>query len=151
LHHFLHQHIHHLFLLYDKISIFFLLSLLSFLASMCIFNSCPPSFPNKDGRPIKDKSLESEHFKTFTKASALLKSLISNKENVREYIKQMSNIASKLKVLKLRMSKDLHIHLILISHPSQFGHCNIYYSYKKEKWYFNECISYYVQEEKKLK
>jgi len=40
------------------------------------------------------------------------------KGNVREYIMGMSNIASKLRALKLELSKDLLIHLVLISLPS---------------------------------
>jgi len=42
-----------------------------------------------------------------------------DKGNVREYTMRMSNIASKLRVLKLELSEDLLIHLVLISLPSQ--------------------------------
>ena len=56
------------------------------------------------------------------------------------YIMGMSNIASKLRALKLELSEDLLIHLVLISLPSQFS-----YDYQKEKWSLNELISYCVQ------
>ena len=39
----------------------------------------------------------------------------TNKENIREYIMEMFNIAGKLKALKLQLSDDLLVHLVLIS------------------------------------
>ena len=49
--------------------------------------------------------------------STLLRKLVSmkdtNKENIREYIMEMSNIAEKLKALKLQFSDDLLVHLFL--------------------------------------
>ena len=89
------------------------------------------------------------------KTSTLLQSLIfmkyKGKENVREYIMEMSNIASKLKALKLELSEDLLVHLVLISLPAQFSQFKISYNYQKEKWSLNELISYCVQEEDRLK
>ncbi|XP_022882225.1 uncharacterized protein LOC111399190 [Olea europaea var. sylvestris] len=43
------------------------------------------------------------------------------KENIREYIMEMFHIASKLKGLKLELSDDLLVHLILISLLAQFS------------------------------
>ena len=63
----------------------------------------------------------------------------------------MSNIASKLRALKLELSEDLLIHLVLISLPSQFSQFKISYNCQKEKWSLNELISYCVQEEERLK
>ena len=40
------------------------------------------------------------------------------KGNIHEYILEMSNIASKLKVLKLELSEDLLVYLVLISLPT---------------------------------
>ena len=40
------------------------------------------------------------------------------KRNIREYIMEMSYIASKLKALKLELSNDLLMHLVLISLPT---------------------------------
>ena len=42
------------------------------------------------------------------------------KGNIREYIMQMSHLASKLKTLGLGVSEDLLVHLVLISLPTQF-------------------------------
>ena len=55
--------------------------------------------------------------------STLLTNLISmkykGKRNIRKYIMQMSHIASKLKALKLELSEDLLMHLVLISLSAQ--------------------------------
>ena len=55
-------------------------------------------------------------------ASTLLQNLISmkyqGKGNIKEYIMSMSNIVFKLKALKLEISEDLLIHLVLIFLPT---------------------------------
>ena len=60
-----------------------------------------------------------------TEASTLLAKLISMKYkgtgNIREYILEMHNIVSKLSALKLQISEDLLVHLVLISLPAQFS------------------------------
>ncbi|XP_028117109.1 uncharacterized protein LOC114314822 [Camellia sinensis] len=87
--------------------------------------------------------------------STLLASLISIKYkckgNVREYIMEMSHLASKLKALKLDLSDDLLVHLVLISLPAQFNQFKVSYNCQKEKWTLNELISFGVQEEERLK
>lgn len=102
---------------------------------------------------VKDFPIENE--KRFVKnekeeTSVLLQSLISmkyqGKTHVKEYIIGILNIALKLKALKLEMLEQLLIHLVLISLPSQFGQFKVFYNCKKEKWSFNELISYCVRE-----
>ncbi|KAM6563696.1 hypothetical protein CsatB_023694 [Cannabis sativa] len=87
--------------------------------------------------------------------STLLKKLISmkfkGKENTREYIMEMSHLASKLKALKLELSDDLLVHLVLISLPPQFSQFKVSYNCQREKWTLNELISFCVQEEERLK
>ena len=73
------------------------------------------------------------------------------KENIKEYIMQISYIASKQKALKLELSEDLLVHLVLISLPTQFSQFKVSYNCQEEKWTLNELISYCVQEEKRLK
>lgn len=73
------------------------------------------------------------------------------KGNIREYIMEMSNIASKLKALKLDLSDDLLVHLVLISLPAQYGQFIVSYNTQKDKWTLNELISHCVQEEDRLK
>jgi len=83
-----------------------------------------------------------------TEISTLLASLISmkykGKINIREYIMQMSHIASKLKALKFKLSEDLLVHLLLISLPVHFSQFKVSYNCQKEKWTLNELISYCV-------
>ncbi|XXG86494.1 hypothetical protein AAC387_Pa11g1379 [Persea americana] len=89
------------------------------------------------------------------KTSTLLQSLISikynGKGNIREYIMGMSFIASKLKALKLELSDDLLVHLVLISLPALHSQFKVSYNCQKEKWTLNKLISYCVQEEERLK
>lgn len=74
-----------------------------------------------------------------------------DKGNIREYIMEMSHLASKLKALKLELSEDLLVHLVLVSLPAQFNQFKISYNCQKEKWSLNELISHCVQEEERLK
>ena len=86
--------------------------------------------------------------------STLLRKLVgmkyTNKENIREYIMEMSNITRKLKALKLQLSDDLLVHLILISLPAQFSQFIVSYNTQKDKWTLNELISHCVQEEERI-
>ena len=80
-----------------------------------------------------------KHFVKNDKAemSMLLASLISQKYkgkgNIREYIMEMSHLASKLKTLKLELSEDFLVHLVLISLPTQFSQFKVTYNCQKEK------------------
>ena len=64
---------------------------------------------------------------------------------------EMSHTASKLKALKLELSEDLLVHLVLISLPTQYSQFKVIYNYQKETWSLNELISHCVQEEERLK
>ena len=69
--------------------------------------------------------------------SSVLSKLVSmsykGKGNIREYILEMSNLASKLKALKLELPEDLIVHLVLISLPPHFGQFKVSYNTQKEK------------------
>ncbi|KAL6334824.1 hypothetical protein AAG906_021792 [Vitis piasezkii] len=62
-------------------------------------------------------------------------------KNIREYIMEMSNLVTRLKALKLELSKDIFVHLVLISQPTQFSPFKISYNTQKEKWIVNELIA----------
>ncbi|KAK6115317.1 hypothetical protein DH2020_007586 [Rehmannia glutinosa] len=87
-----------------------------------------------------------KHFVKNDKAetSTLLSNLISlkykGKGNIREYIMEMSHLASKLRALKLEVSEDLLVHLVLISLPTQFNQFKVSYNCEREKWTLNELI-----------
>ena len=63
---------------------------------------------------------------------------------------EMSHLASKLKALRLELSEDLLVHLVLISLPAQFSQFKVNYNYQKKTWSLNKLISHCVQEEERL-
>ena len=63
----------------------------------------------------------------------------------------MSYLISKLKALKLELSKDLLVHLVLISLPTQFSKFKVSYNCQKDSQYLNELISHCVQEKERIK
>ena len=73
------------------------------------------------------------------------------KENIQEYIMEMSNLVTKIKALKLELSKDILVHLVLISLPTQFSPFKISYNTQKQKRTLNALIAQCVQEEERLK
>ncbi|XP_047326667.1 uncharacterized protein LOC124930359 [Impatiens glandulifera] len=95
------------------------------LSLMIIKKSIPEIFRGT----ISDDITKAEEFlieieKRFTKSdkaemSTFLKSLITmrylGKGNIREYILNMSNVASKLRALKLDLSKDMLVLLVLLN------------------------------------
>ncbi|XP_027351268.1 uncharacterized protein LOC113862378 [Abrus precatorius] len=82
---------------------------------------------------IEKRFAKSDKAKTSTLLQNSISMKYQGKGNIREYIMGMSNIASKLRALKLELSEDLLIHLVLISLPSQFSQFKISYNYQKEK------------------
>ncbi|XP_047309695.1 uncharacterized protein LOC124913122 [Impatiens glandulifera] len=76
---------------------------------------------------------KSDKEETITLLKKLISMKFKGKENIREYIMEMSNIASKLKALKLEMSEDLLVHLVLISLPIQFSQFRVNYNCQREK------------------
>ena len=57
---------------------------------------------------------------------------------------EMSHLASKLKALKLELSEDLLVHLVLISLLAQFNQFKVSYNCLKDSWSLNKLISHYV-------
>ncbi|XP_061370007.1 uncharacterized protein LOC133312765, partial [Gastrolobium bilobum] len=53
--------------------------------------------------------------------SKLINMRYKGKGNIREYIMEMSNIAVKLKALKLELPSELLMYLVIISLPAQYG------------------------------
>ncbi|RVW22575.1 hypothetical protein CK203_098978 [Vitis vinifera] len=89
-----------------------------------------------------------------TQAKAFLNQ-IANRLAVNEKV-ETSTILSKLvsirlKALKLELSEDILVHLVLISLPTKFSPFKISYNTQNEKWTLNELIAQCVQEEERLK
>jgi len=53
--------------------------------------------------------------------SKLINMRYNGKENIREYIMKLSNLVSKLKVLKLELSEEILVHFILIFFLTQYN------------------------------
>ncbi|XP_068639328.1 uncharacterized protein [Aristolochia californica] len=120
--------------------------------------SIPEAFRGSMTESASAKKFQEEIEQYFAKnekseASILLAKLVlmkyKGKGNIREYIMEMSHLASKLKSLKLELSEDLFVHLVLISLPTHFGQFKVSYNTKKDKWSLNELISHCVQEEER--
>ena len=64
---------------------------------------------------VADRFIKSDVVEANTHFSNLINMRYNGKENIREYIMKMSNLVSKLKTLKLKLSKEILVHFILIS------------------------------------
>ena len=95
--------------------------------------------------------VKNEKAETSTLLANLISMRYKGKGNIRDYIMEMSHIASKLKALKLELSEDLLVHLVLISLSTQFSQFKVGYNCQKDSWSLNELISHYVQEEERIK
>ncbi|CAM8917451.1 unnamed protein product [Rhodiola kirilowii] len=62
--------------------------------------------------------VENDKAKTSELLANLISMKYSGKGNVREHIMEISQLASRLKALKLELSENLLVHLVLISLPS---------------------------------
>ena len=83
----------------------------------------------------------SEKVQTSTILSKLISMRYKGKGNIIEYIIEMSNLVTRLRALKLELSDDILVHLVLISLPAQFSPFKISYNTQKEKWTLNELIT----------
>ncbi|RVW20374.1 hypothetical protein CK203_113567 [Vitis vinifera] len=100
---------------------------------------------------IVNRFAANEKIERNTILSKLVSMRYKGKENIREYIMEISNLVTRLKTLKLELSEDILVHLVLISLPTQFSPFKISYNTQKEKWTLNELIAQCVQEEERLK
>ena len=100
---------------------------------------------------IKQVFAKNENEETNTLLRKLVGMKYTIKENIREYIMEMSNIVKKLKTPKLQLSDDLLVHLVLISLLAQFSQFIVIYNTQKDRWTLNEFISHCVQGEERIK
>ncbi|KAF2291242.1 hypothetical protein GH714_020841 [Hevea brasiliensis] len=100
---------------------------------------------------LEKRFAKNEKAETSTILAKFISMRYTGKGNIREYIMEMSDLVSKLKALKLDLSEDLLVHLVLISLPAQFIQLKVSYNCQKDSWFLNELISHCVQEEDRLK
>ena len=70
---------------------------------------------------IKNRFAKNEKSETSTLLANLISMRYKGNGNIREYIMEMSHLASKLRAHELDLSEDLLMHLVLISLPTQFS------------------------------
>ena len=102
-------------------------------------------------KEIKNRFAKNEKFETSTLLGNLISMRYKGNGNIREYIMEISHLASKLRAHKLDFFEDLLVHLFLISLPTQFSQFKVSYNCQKETWSLNELVSHCVQEEERLK
>ena len=71
--------------------------------------------------PIEQRFVKNEKVEIGTLLTSLISMRYTGKGNIKEYIMEISHFVSKLKALKLELSEDLLVHLVLISLPTQFN------------------------------
>ena len=81
---------------------------------------------------IKNRFATNEKSETSTLLEILISMRHKGNGNIREYIMEMSHLASKLRAHKLDLSENLLVHLVLISLPTQFSQFKVSYNYQKE-------------------
>ena len=84
-------------------------------------------------KEIEQRFAKNEKAETSNLLAKLVSMRYKGNENIREYIMEMSNIASKLKALKLGLSDDLLMHIVLISLPAQYSQFTMSYNTHKDK------------------
>ncbi|KAJ9170292.1 hypothetical protein P3X46_018412 [Hevea brasiliensis] len=89
---------------------------------------------------LEKRFTKNEKAETSTILAKLISMRYTGKGNIREYIMEMSDLALKLKALKLDLSEDL-----------LFSQLRVSYNYQKDSWSLNELISHCVQEDDRLK
>ena len=65
----------------------------------------------------------------------------NGKGSIREYILEMSNLAVRLKALKLEMLEGIVVQLALNSLPIQNDTLKVSYNTQKEKWSLHELLA----------
>ena len=77
---------------------------------------------------IKNRFAKNEKSATSTLLENLISMRYKGNGNIREYIMEMSHLASKLRAHKIDLSEDLLMHLVLISLPTQFNQFKVSYN-----------------------
>ena len=93
---------------------------------------------------IKQRFAKNDKAETSTFLQKMISMMYKGKGNIREHIMEMSHLSSKLKALKLEISDDFLVHLVLLSLPAQFNQFKVSYNCQRDKRTLNELISFCV-------
>jgi hypothetical protein len=113
---------------------------------------------------IPDCEIVKEHLKKVesqftgsskTYASTIIKRLVTEKysfsSRVREHILKMSNMASKLVLMDMRLKDEFIVHLVMSLLPKEFEASEINYNSQPESWGIEKLIAMFIQEEERIK
>jgi gag-polypeptide of LTR copia-type len=123
---------------------------------MIVANNIKSTIPQTESAKEYMQFVE-ERFRSADKslAGTLMAELMTMKfdgsRTMQEHIIEMTNIATRLKSLRLTVEDFFLIQFILNSLPSEYGLFQINYNTIKDKWNVNELASRLVQEEGHLK
>lgn len=79
-------------------------------------------------KQIANRFTTNEKVETIIILSKLISMWYQGNGNIYEYNMEMSNLMTRLRALKLEMSEDILVHLVLISLPTQFSPFKISYN-----------------------
>ena len=102
-------------------------------------------------KEVSDRYAINEKVETSTILAKITTMRHNGKGSIREYILEMSNLAARLKALKLEMPEGIVVQLALNSLPIQYDTLKVSYNTQKEKWSLHELLAQCVQEEERLK
>ena len=102
-------------------------------------------------KEVSDRYAINEKVETSTILAKITTMRHNGKGSIREYILEMSNLAARLKALKLEMPEGIVVQLALNSLPVQYDTLKVSYNTQKEKWSLHELLAQCVQEEERLK
>ena len=77
---------------------------------------------------IKNIFAKNEKYEISTRLANLISMRYKGNGNIREYIMEMSHLASKLRANKLDLFEDFLVHLVMISLPTQFRQFKMSYN-----------------------
>ena len=84
-------------------------------------------------KEIKNRFANNEKSETSTLLETLISMRYKGNGNIREYIMEMSHLASKLRAHKLDLSEDFIVHLVMISLPTQFSQFKVIYNFQRRR------------------
>ena len=90
-------------------------NVIKYAISITIMGSMPDKVSAKSfSAEVADRFIKSDKVEASAHLSKLINMRYNGKENIREYIMKISNLISKLKALKLKLSEESLMHFILI-------------------------------------
>ncbi|XP_052724081.1 uncharacterized protein LOC128193926 [Vigna angularis] len=124
-------------------------------------------FMEENVKPSMPKTENTKEFmkmiKEYSQSDITDKSIIGNlmselttkkfdwSQPIHDHVTGMTNIAARLKSMRMEVKESFLVQVIMNSLPSEFGQFQVNYNTLKDKWNFQEIKAMLVQEEGRLK